>query len=97
MTDGTVADSGDQFANLAVPDGVQISSLTLNGQLQDQDQWQLKFFRDGTTTDACVELSEAGRYRTLDIYSNGSTQWREGVASDRTATTWTAGSLAQRP
>ena len=77
--------------------GVSIGNLSSRGEVTTDAEWALTFYPDGRTEQAAIEISESGRHRTMDVFPDGRTTWRDGTATDTSVQqSWGAGNLEQR-
>lgn len=89
-------EADQQFANVSVPDTVQVQNFYLKGQTSSAGDWTLHFYPDGKSDGGAVETNDNGRMRTLVVDKYGIAKLVEGPAPSFDEDRWPAGDYEHR-
>ncbi len=78
-----------------VPEDIQTTSVQADGS-DGGSEWSVKFYPDGTSDGGGIELSDAGRVRSLDVATDGRIQLIEGPLPEKSEDKWPAGDYEKR-
>jgi Tfp pilus assembly protein FimT len=82
---------------LSFPQSTEFREFQLNSESVSQDEWQVKFFPDGTADQAVAEFAQNEFVHLFTIQSaTGATKVTPGNIDDLEETRWEAGQIEQR-
>lgn len=82
---------------VSMPDGVEVSTVRLNGSQSNETEWRVAFYPDGSATKAGIEFDSDGRIFAMQVDDvTGRTELIDDTLPEETQTRWEAGEREQR-
>jgi prepilin-type N-terminal cleavage/methylation domain-containing protein len=83
-----------QLRQIDLGSDIQVDSVQLNGQNSDIGSWIWTVYPDGSAQQGGIEFSSGSAKMSLELESNGESQWVSGALPDASQDQWPAGQLA---
>jgi prepilin-type N-terminal cleavage/methylation domain-containing protein len=94
-TDGTQADDTER-KTLAIPEGIETGNSQAGSSSSTSNDWEIRFYPDGSSDGGGLEVTDNGRVRSLLIKPTGQISILDGELPTQDTDSWPAGDFEHR-